>query len=107
MSDFEQFDSLLAAHFNHEHQQIPADAFVASVMHRIRFQRRFATGIRTVLQVAALLAAVIASPWLIAGAARLNATLASSLTWIADLPGAWVLGALAIVVVLTSRVRSR
>jgi hypothetical protein len=53
-------------------------------------------------------AAIIASPWLIAGVARLNAVLESSLAWaLGGQYGAWVLGALAIVVVLAMRVRSR
>jgi len=106
MSDPEQFDPLLAAHFNREHQHLAADAFVASVMHRVRFQRRLATRIHTALRIAALLAAVIASPWLIAGATRLNAALAASFTWIAGLPGAWMLGVLAAVLVLAARARS-
>jgi hypothetical protein len=107
MSDPEQFDPLLAAHFDREHQHIPADAFVASVLHRIRFQQRLATRVHTGLRIAVLLAAVLASPWLIAGATRLNAVLASSFTWIAGLPGAWALAALAAVLVLTARMRSR
>lgn len=107
MSDPEQFDPLLAAQFDREHQHIPADAFVAATLRRIHFQRRLATRIQTALRIAVLLAAVIASPWLIAGATRLNAALTYSLTWITGLPGMWVLGALAVVLVLSSRARSR
>jgi hypothetical protein len=107
MSDPEQLDPLLTAHFEREQPHIPADAFVATAMHRIRFQRRLATRIQTALRIAVLLAAVIASPWLIAGATRFNALLTSSLRWIGGLPGAWMLAALAAVLVLAMRARSR
>ena len=63
--------------------------------------------LRTGLRAAALLAAILASPWLIAGATRLNAALESSLAWTAGLPGAWVLAVLVAAAVLISRVRSR
>ena len=60
------------------------------------------------LRAAALVAAVVASPWLIEGAARVNAALEASLAWaMGGQYGAWVLGALALVVVLAMRVRSR
>lgn len=107
MSDSEQPDPLLAAYFDREHRHIPADAFVSATMHRFRFQRRLAARVHTILRIAVLLVAVIASPWLIAGAARLNAALASSLNWIGGLPGAWILALLAAVLVLASRARSR
>ena len=107
MSDPDDIDALLAERFRREHQCIPADPFVTAAMHRIRFEQRVAARIRTVLRVAVLLAAVIASPWLIQGATRLNAALASSLAWTAGLSGAWLLGALAIAAVLLSRLRSR
>jgi hypothetical protein len=107
MSDPEQFDTVLAERFDREHQHISADAFVASAMHRIRFQRRLAARIHAALRVAVLIAAIVASPWLIAGATRLNAALASALSWTGGLPGVWMLGALAAVVFLASRLRSR
>lgn len=107
MSEPEHIDPLLAAHFEREHQHIPADAFVAAAMHRIRFQQRLATRIDVALRVTVLLALIIASPWLIAGAKRLNDALASSFTWTAGLPGMWMLGVLAIAVVLAARARSR
>lgn len=107
MSNPEEFDSALAALFGREHQHVPEQPFVASTMHRIRFQRRLADRIRTLLRILALLAAVIASPWLIAGATQLNAALASGLSWIGGLPGAWMLGALLAVLLVMSRARSR
>jgi hypothetical protein len=54
-----------------------------------------------------VLAAILASPWLIAGATRLNAALEATLSWTSGLPGAWVVAALAVAAVLVSRVRSR
>ena len=62
---------------------------------------------RVGLRVAGLVAVVLASPWLISGVAYLNAALESSLSWGMGQPGAWALGALAILVVLAMRVRSR
>ena len=81
MSDPDDFDSLLKQRFEREHQHVPADPFVAATIQRIRIERRQAAGWRTALYAAALVAAVIASPWMIAGAARLNALLESSLAW--------------------------
>jgi TRAP-type C4-dicarboxylate transport system permease small subunit len=107
MSDPEEFDPALAALFSREHQHFCEQPFVASTMHRIRFQRRLATRIQTLLRIMVLLAAVIASPWLIAGATRLNAALAFAFSWIGGLPGAWMLGALAAIMVLMMRARSR
>jgi len=107
MSDQDEFDARLAAHFEREHRHVPADAFVARTMLKVRAGRRRRKFMRTGLRVAALVAAVMASPWLIAGAARLNAALESSLTWTMGQGGAWVLGALAVIVVLATRVRSR
>ena len=107
MSDQDGFDARLAAHFEQEHRHVPADAFVATTMRKVRAGRRRREVMRAGLRVAALVAAVVASPWLIAGVARLNAALESSLTWTMGQAGAWVLGALAVLVVLATRVRSR
>ena len=108
MSDQDDFDARLAAHFEREHRHVPADAFVAATMRKVRVQRRRAQVVRTVLQVAALILAVAASPWLIAGVERLNAVLQSSLDWTMALPGAWALGAaLAVIAVLAMRRRGR
>ena len=107
MSDQDGFDARLAAHFEQEHRHVPADSFVATTMRKVRAGRRRREVMRAGLRVAALVAAVMASPWLIAGVARLNAALESSLAWAMGQPGAWVLGALAVLVVLAMRVRSR
>ncbi len=107
MSEPEGFDVLLKERFDREHQQVPAQPFIAATTRRMRAESRYAVGVRTVIRVAALVAAVLASPWLIAGAARLNAALESSFTWTAGLPGTWMLGVLAVAVVLWSRARSR
>jgi hypothetical protein len=108
MSDQDEFDARLAAHFEQEHRHVSADSFVATTKRKVRAARRRREVMRVGLRVAALVAAVAASPWLIAGVARLNAALESSLTWTMGQPGAWVLvGALAVLVVLATRVRSR
>jgi hypothetical protein len=107
MSDSDDFDSLLKQRFDREHQHVPADAFVEATLQRIRIERRRAVGIRTAVRAAALVAAVIASPWLITAATRLNSALESSLAWTAGLPGVWAMGALAAVALLIVRVRSR
>jgi len=107
MSDQDEFDARLAAQFEQEHRHVPADSFVATTMRKVRAGRRRKDVMRVGLRVAALVAAVAASPWLIAGVARMNAALESSLTWTMGQPGAWVLGALAVLVVLATRVRSR
>lgn len=106
MSEPDEFDALLKQRFDREHQHIPAEPFIAATALRIRTARRRLLGVRAALQAMAPVTAVIASPWLIAGATRLNAALESSLAWVPGLPGAWVLGALAVVVVLARRARN-
>lgn len=107
MSSPDDFDALLKQRFEREHTHVPVEPFVAATLQKVRAERRHRAGIRTALGVAAVVVTVLASPWLIAGAARLNAALESSLSWTAELPGAWVLGVLAAAAVLVSRVRSR
>jgi hypothetical protein len=107
LKEGDAFDARLAAHFEQEHRHVPADPFVATTMRKVRAGRRREEVLRVGLRVAALVAVVAASPWLIAGVERLNAALESSLSWTSGRPGAWVLGALALIVVLAMRARSR
>ena len=107
MSEQDDFDARLAAHFEREHRHAPADSFVATTMQEVRAARRRRDFLRVGLRVGVVGAAVVASPWLIAGVNRLNSALESSLNWAGAGPGAWVLGGLAVVVVLALRVRSR
>jgi hypothetical protein len=107
MSDQDGFDAQLASHFEQAHSHVPADAFVAVTMQKVRAGRRRAEVMHAGLRVAALVAAIVLSPWLIAGAVRLNAVLESSLTWVMALPGAWIAGVGAIVVVVAMRVSGR
>lgn len=107
MSDQDEFDARLAAYFEQERASVPADSFVVTTMRKVRAGRRRRDVMRAGLRAAALVAAVMASPWLIEGVARLNAALEFSLTWAMGQPGAWALGALAVLVVLATRVRSR
>ncbi len=103
------FDRLLAARFEREHTVVPADPFVAATMREVRGMQRRATRLRIGLQITALLAVVLASPWLMAGATKLNAVLGFSIAWTAALPGVWAVAALAVVLVaiLCTRARSR
>jgi hypothetical protein len=107
MSDPDDFDARLAARFEAEHLQVPADSFVATTMRTVRAERRRRDVMRAGLRVAVLVAVIVASPWLIAGVAHLNAALESSLNWAMGQPGVWALGALAALVVLAKRVRGR
>jgi hypothetical protein len=107
MNEPDDFDALLQERFDREHRHVAADPFIPATARRIRTVRRRIVGLRTALQAMALVAVVIASPWLIAGAARLNAVLDSSLARVNGLPGAWLLGGLAVVVLLlVSRARN-
>lgn len=101
------FDARLAARFEREHRHVPADAFVAATMRKVRVGRRRRGILRTSLRVAALVAIVAASPWLIAGVERLDAAVDFSLTAATGMSGEWVLGVVAILVVLAVRKRSR
>ena len=109
MSDQDGFDAQLASHFEQAHSHVPADAFVAVTMQKVRAGRRRAEVMHAGLRVAALVVAIVLSPWLIEGAVRLNAALESSLAWMAGLPGVWIagVGVGAIVVVVAMRVRGR
>jgi hypothetical protein len=100
-------DALLKERFDGEHRHVPAEPFMAATKQKIRAERRLRAAISTALRVAAMVAAIIASPWLISGGRWLTAALGSSFSWAAGLPGTWVLGVLAIGVVLWSRARSR
>ena len=57
--------------------------------------------------VGALVVAMVVSPWLIPGVARLNSALEFSLSWAMGQPVAWALGAVALLVALAMRLRSR
>lgn len=101
------FDARLTACFAREHGHLSADAFVVATMQKVRGERRRKEIMRTGLRAAVLVAVVAASPWLIASVERLHAALETSPTWAMGLSGMWVLGALAVVVVVATRVRGR
>jgi hypothetical protein len=107
MSAPDDFDARLARQFEREHRQVSADPFVAETLRRIGLQRRRSAVVRTALGAAALVAMILASPWLIAGVSQLNAALEAAFTRPAGFPLSWVLGALAIAGLLVSRLRSR
>jgi Na+/melibiose symporter-like transporter len=102
----DSFDAMLAARFEREHQHVPEDSFVAATMATIRSQRRALAAMRTALRIATLVIVVVASPWLITGAAKLNETLEASLAWAGNTAG-WALALLAAAAVLAMRLRSR
>jgi hypothetical protein len=108
MRDQDEFDARLAAHFEREHRRVADDPFVAATMRKVRAARRRREVTHAGVYAAAIVGAVVASPLLIAGVARLNAALESSLNWALEKPGAWiVLVVLAAFVMLATRVRSR
>jgi hypothetical protein len=107
MSDHDGFDAQLAAHFEQAHRQVPGDAFVADTMHKVRAERRRREFIRVGSRLAVPVAAVVASPWLIAGVARVNAAFELFLSSDTGQFATWALGALAVLAVLVTRVRSR
>jgi hypothetical protein len=107
MSDQERFDTRLAALFEQEHRQISADVFVADTMRQIRAARRRRDITRHGVRIASLVALVAASPWLVAGVEWLNAAVESSLEWVEGALVTWVLGGVALVVVMATRLRRR
>jgi hypothetical protein len=107
MSEQNGFDARLAALFEQEHRQVAADDFVAATMRMVRARHRRKQFLRTGLRAAALVALVAASPWLIAGVEQLNSAVGLSLSPALEMRGAWVLGALAVVWVVATRVRGR
>lgn len=107
MNNQDDFDARLAACFEREHLHAPADGFVADTMRKIRAGRRRQEVVRITLRIAALVVLVATSPWLIAGVEWLNTEVKSSVASTSGFPGAWVLGALAALVVLGTRLRRR
>jgi hypothetical protein len=107
MSNQDGVDAQLGAHFEQAHRQVPADVFVAATMRKVRDGRRRRNFIRVGLRLSALVAAVVASPWVIAGVARLSAALDSFLSSDTGQLVAWAPGVLAVFVMLVMRVRSR
>lgn len=107
MSEQDGFDAGLAARFEQDDRNVPADDFVGATMRKVRAERRRREIMRVGLRAGALVAAAVASPWLIAGVEGLNAAMVSILASTAGLMGAWVMGALVIVVVVATRLRRR
>jgi hypothetical protein len=107
MSEQDGFDARLGALFEQEHRHVAAGDFVAATMRKVRARHRRKEFLRTGLRAAALVALVAASPWLIAGVEHLNEAVGFSLSSALEIHGAWVLGALALVWLVATRVRRR
>lgn len=106
MTGPDDFDTALASRFEKEHRQLPGDSFVVMTMRTIRAARRRGKVARAGLFVVALVAAVVASPWLVVGITRVNAVLELSLDWAMGQPVAWALAVIAVLVTLALRLRS-
>jgi hypothetical protein len=82
---------VLAARFRDEHTHIPDEPFVGATMRRVAAERERSVTTRHVLQAAALLAAIAASPWLIEGSVLLSALIDQGFTrasaWLATPAG--------------------
>ena len=107
MSNQDDFDTWLATKFEQERHRTPDDTLVAATMRKIRAARRRKEAMRVGLHVAALVAVIVGSPWLIEGASQVSTAMESFHAWTLGLPGAWILGILAIIAVVAMRVRSR
>lgn len=102
----EHSDPRLAILFEREHQHLPEEPFVGATLTAIRNQRRALAVMRNSLRIGALMLLIAVSPWLIDGAASLNAALESSFAWAGETAG-WALALLAAGSVLAMRLRSR
>ena len=107
MSNQDDFDTWLAARFEEERSHVPDDAIVAATMRKVRAARRRKEATRVGWRVAALVAVIAGSPWLIEGGSQVSAAMESFHDWTSGLPGTWILGILAIIAVVATRVRSR
>lgn len=103
MTEQNHFDERLAGHFKQQHAHLPGDAFVADTLRKVQATRRRTGALRLGVRVAVLAVVVAASPWLIAGAARLNTVLDASLSQAAGLPVALGLGVLVVVALSAMR----
>ena len=59
------FDATLAARFRSEHTQLPGESFLRATMQRVEAERKRAVIVKYSVQAGALVAAALASPWLI------------------------------------------
>jgi hypothetical protein len=76
MSDpADPFDERLEARFQREHAHIEPEPFVRLTLDRVAAARARGAIIRRVLQGLALIGAIVASPWLIAGSVYVSAAL--------------------------------
>lgn len=79
-------DDMLEARFRREHTQIDSEPFVRLTLARIARERTQVVLIRRTLRALALIAVIVASPWLIAASVQLSALLDETF----DLASAWL-----------------
>jgi hypothetical protein len=93
-----EFDPKLAARFRDTHAHIADEPFVGAALKRVAADRARSTVTRRAWQIAALVAVIAASPWLIRGSVLLSELLervfAVASEWLASPPG-MAIGALA------------
>ena len=109
MSDsLPEFDPKLAARFRDTHAHIPEDPFVGATLKRIAADHARSTATRRVLQVAALVAVIAASPWLIQGSALLSGVLDQAFAlasgWLARPAGITIAALVGVVIAWKARV---
>ena len=109
MSDsLPEFDPKLAARFRDTHAHIADDPFVGATLKRVAADRARSTVTRRALQIAALVAVIAASPWLIQGSALLSDVLeqvfALASAWLAQPAGITIAAVVGVVVAWKARV---
>ncbi len=72
MNELNEFDPALEALFRSEHTHIADEPFVGATLKRVAAERARSAVLRRALQAAALIAVIVASPWLIDGSVLLS-----------------------------------
>jgi hypothetical protein len=71
----DRFDPRLETLFRQEHQSIPIEPFVGATLKRIAAERARVHRVRRLIEAAALIAVIVASPWLIEASVLISAML--------------------------------
>jgi hypothetical protein len=104
-----ELDPALAARFRNEHTHVADEPFVAATLQRVAAERARAAITRRVLQAAALIAVIAASPWLIPGSVLVSNVLdqgfARASAWLAT-PAGIALGVVVAALIVVYRARA-